>query len=33
MWPEFDARALAAAVDEFRQRDRRFGRVRERATA
>lgn len=29
MWPEFDAPQLAAAVGDFRGRDRRFGRVRE----
>jgi undecaprenyl diphosphate synthase len=33
MWPDFDAAALGEAVDEFRRRDRRFGRVREKATA
>jgi len=33
MWPDFDARALAEAIEEFRHRDRRFGRVKERATA
>jgi len=33
MWPDFDAAALAEAVDEFRRRDRRFGRVQEKATA
>jgi undecaprenyl diphosphate synthase len=27
MWPDFDAAALAEAVDEFRRRERRFGRV------
>jgi undecaprenyl diphosphate synthase len=27
MWPDFDATDLAAAVDEFRHRDRRFGSV------
>ena len=25
MWPEFDGAALAAAVADFRRRDRRFG--------
>jgi len=25
LWPDFDARALAAALDAFRLRDRRFG--------
>ncbi|MFL5385933.1 MAG: di-trans,poly-cis-decaprenylcistransferase [Longimicrobiaceae bacterium] len=33
MWPDFDAAALAEAVAEFRRRDRRFGRVPEKATA
>lgn len=33
MWPDFDAAALGEAVDEFRRRDRRFGRVPERALA
>ncbi len=27
MWPDFDGAALAEAVDEFRRRERRFGRV------
>jgi undecaprenyl pyrophosphate synthase len=27
MWPDFDAEDLAAAVREFRSRDRRFGRI------
>ena len=27
MWPEFEGRHLAAAMEEFRSRDRRFGRV------
>jgi undecaprenyl diphosphate synthase len=25
MWPEFDGAALAAAIADFRRRDRRFG--------
>ena len=25
LWPDFDGRALAAALDAFRMRDRRFG--------
>lgn len=33
MWPDFDAGALGEAVAEFRHRDRRFGRVKERASA
>ncbi|MFL5541647.1 MAG: di-trans,poly-cis-decaprenylcistransferase [Longimicrobiaceae bacterium] len=33
MWPDFDAATLAEAVAEFRHRDRRFGRVPEKATA
>ena len=33
MWPEVDAATLAEAVAEFRRRDRRFGRVQEKATA
>lgn len=33
MWPDFDAAALAEAVSEFHRRERRFGRVPERATA
>ena len=33
MWPDFDAAALAEAVADFRRRDRRFGRVPEKATA
>ena len=33
MWPDFDAATLAEAVGEFRRRDRRFGRVPEKATA
>ena len=33
MWPDFDAATLAAAVAEFRRRDRRFGKVETRATA
>jgi undecaprenyl diphosphate synthase len=33
MWPDFDAATLAEAVAEFRRRDRRFGRVAEKATA
>jgi undecaprenyl pyrophosphate synthase len=27
MWPEFGAEALKEAVDEFRTRNRRFGRI------
>lgn len=27
LWPEFDAAAFAAALDEFARRDRRFGRI------
>jgi undecaprenyl diphosphate synthase len=27
MWPDFDGRCLAEAIDDFRSRDRRFGRV------
>jgi undecaprenyl diphosphate synthase len=27
MWPDFDGRCLAEAIDDFRARDRRFGRV------
>ena len=33
MWPDFDAATLAEAVAEFRRRDRRFGRVQEKASA
>jgi len=33
MWPEVDAATLAEAVAEFRRRDRRFGRVPQKATA
>ena len=33
MWPDFDASTLAEAVAEFQRRDRRFGRVQEKATA
>ena len=33
MWPDFSAAALGEAIDEFHHRDRRFGRVKERATA
>ncbi|HET7234418.1 MAG TPA: di-trans,poly-cis-decaprenylcistransferase [Longimicrobium sp.] len=33
MWPDFGAADLGAAVDEFHHRDRRFGRVKERASA
>jgi undecaprenyl diphosphate synthase len=33
MWPDFDAATLAEAVAEFQHRDRRFGRVQEKATA
>lgn len=33
MWPDFDAATLAEAVAEFQRRERRFGRVQEKATA
>jgi undecaprenyl diphosphate synthase len=33
MWPDFDAVTLAEAVAEFQRRERRFGRVQEKATA
>jgi undecaprenyl diphosphate synthase len=33
MWPDFDAGTLAEAVAEFQRRERRFGRVQEKATA
>ena len=33
MWPDFDADTLAEAVAEFQRRERRFGRVQEKATA
>jgi|SRR4051794_13823368 len=33
MWPDFDASTLAEAVAEFQRRERRFGRVQEKATA
>lgn len=33
MWPDFDARSLRAALNEFRRRDRRFGRLPRRAAA
>jgi undecaprenyl diphosphate synthase len=33
MWPEFEAADLAAAVDDFRRRERRFGRLPETAAA
>jgi undecaprenyl diphosphate synthase len=33
MWPDFDADAVAEAVAEFQRRERRFGRVQEKATA
>jgi undecaprenyl diphosphate synthase len=33
MWPEFSAQDLAAAVDEFRRRDRRFGGLASQRTA
>jgi len=29
LWPDFDARALEAAIDSYRQRERRFGRTSE----
>jgi undecaprenyl diphosphate synthase len=33
MWPDFDASTIAEAVAEFQRRERRFGRVQEKATA
>jgi undecaprenyl diphosphate synthase len=33
MWPDFDTRAVAEAIDWFHHRDRRFGRVQERVSA
>jgi undecaprenyl diphosphate synthase len=33
MWPDFDAATLGEAVDEFHRRERRFGRVPQKATA
>jgi undecaprenyl diphosphate synthase len=33
MWPDFDAADLAAALDSFRRRDRRFGRIPELAVS
>ncbi|HVG44697.1 MAG TPA: di-trans,poly-cis-decaprenylcistransferase [Longimicrobium sp.] len=33
MWPDFDAGTLTEAVAEFQRRERRFGRVQEKATA
>jgi len=33
MWPDFDAADLAAALDSFRRRDRRFGRILELAVS
>jgi undecaprenyl diphosphate synthase len=33
MWPDFDASTVAEAVAEFQRRERRFGRVQEKATA
>jgi undecaprenyl pyrophosphate synthase len=33
MWPDFDAGTMEEAVAEFQRRERRFGRVPERATA
>jgi undecaprenyl diphosphate synthase len=33
MWPEFDAADLAAAVEDFRGRERRFGRLPEAAAS
>jgi undecaprenyl diphosphate synthase len=33
MWPDFDAATVAEAVAEFQRRERRFGRVQEKATA
>ena len=33
LWPDFDAKALAAAVDSYRRRERRFGRTSEQLTA
>ena len=32
MWPDFDVSDLDAALDEFRRRERRFGRVPEEAS-
>ncbi len=31
-WPDFDANALAEAIDEYRRRDRRYGRILEQAS-
>jgi undecaprenyl diphosphate synthase len=33
LWPDFDAGALSAAIDSYRQRERRFGRTSEQLQA